>query len=165
LVAILIPSPAVFAQSLPDFSGTWRVEDSRNCSPNAISSPSERRGFTFQILQDATELSIVFPKLPEIVFKLDNSEKQYVHDSGDAWTKFRTAAKWDGVELTLKSTTLNGWWKDSSPGLVESQPTQLEETRILGFEAQGSRLRMETSSRDEKPFLVQYVDVLVKAAP
>lgn len=165
VLAVLTPTFSACAQSLPDFSGTWRVAEARNSTPNSGDAPLRRRGFTFTIAQDRTELRILFPKLPALVFKVDGSENRYLHDSGDAWTKFTTVAKWDGALLTLKSTTLNGWWKTSSPESTDSQPTQLEETRILRFEASGARLKMDTSSHDEKPFLVQYVDVLVRVEP
>jgi hypothetical protein len=162
LLAMMAPSLGTSAEPLPDFSGTWQVVEAQNSTPHAGFDPSRRRGFTFVIEQDRTELRVVFPKLPALIFELDGSDNRYVHDSGDAWTRFKTVARWDGAILTLKSTTFNGWWKTSDPSRVDSQATELEETRTLRFEMPGGKLRMETSSRDEKPFLVQYVDVLVK---
>jgi hypothetical protein len=150
----------VAGHSWADFSGTWRVEETHNFSPNAPANQSTRLGFTFRIAQTQTEVRIILPYLPAIVFNRDGSENQYVHDNGDSWTKFTTVARWDGELLSLKSITLNGWWKDSNPASVNTQPTQLEETRLLRLERAGTRLRLEVQSHDEKPFSTRYVDLL-----
>lgn len=79
---------------------------------------------------------MVCSESPQLDAKLlDGPENPYIHDSGNVWTRFRTVVRWDGAALTLNLTTLHGWWKDSSPDSVDSQPTQLEEIRILRFEA------------------------------
>jgi len=157
-LALLIALSAS-AQTLPEFSGTWRVEESRSISPKAEIRP-QRRGFTLVIEQTKDEVRLSFPALPTVVCKLDGSENVYLHDAGAAWTKLRTWARWDGVALTLKSITLNGWWKDSNPASVWTQDTQLEETRVFKLDPATMKLRMDTQGRDEKPFEVKYTDLL-----
>jgi len=163
VLALFLPVCAGLGQQPTDFSGTWQVQESHSDSPTASRQSSQQhRGFTIRIRQTAAEVSLALPRLPVIIFKLDGSEYSYVHDNGASWTRFITTAKWNGSHLTLHSTTLNGWWKDSDPARITSQATQLEDTRTLDLEANGASLRIETLSRDEKPFAVHSVELLAK---
>lgn len=161
---LILPFSA-YGQKLPDLSGTWTVEQSRNETSQIVSRSDQRRGYTLVIVQTATELTLSLPRVPAETYQFNGSEKVFVHDYGDWWTKYRTLLKWDGSTLILKSVTLTGWWKDARPEDVSSQPTQLETTRTLKLSVNGEHMTMETLAVDEKPFNVKSKDLLAKTKP
>lgn len=102
------PAQSRPGQSLPNFSGTWTFATSN--PPNYPGSagwgvPSP----TIAITQSATEITVEsgqFGGQMNVVYKLDGSDRIWeapsVTQSGStAVVKWRTKARWDGIQLTL----------------------------------------------------------------
>jgi hypothetical protein len=138
--------PAVLRRA--DFVGVW-------------SAPASGR--TIAIRATATDLIIEPPTLPSEVYRLDGSDDISVRDVGNWWIKNRSRLQWiDDRTLTLTTTSFTGWWQVQRPSAVTRKLSQLETTRTLTLGTDGV-LTMKTVAADAKPWLVQHVDVLVRA--
>jgi len=113
LVALMVIASAAWAQTKPDFSGTWKFSASNPANyPGSagwgVPSP------TIVVKQSATEITIESgqygARMMTVIYKLDGSdtiwEAPSVTQSGStAVVKWRTKARWDGSKLILFTWT------------------------------------------------------------
>lgn len=101
------------AQSLPDFSGTWRIDDAR--SGRGVEVWGQTRARVLVIAQTPGEIELVTdgggPSVPgDLRYRLDGDELLLPdHSLGELPNfvrKVRTRAVWDGVALKTETETI-----------------------------------------------------------
>jgi hypothetical protein len=104
VVALALVMPiAAWAQSKPDFSGTWTVNAEKSDPPPG-GGGGRGPGGPITIKQTATELSITSEgrQGPQtLTYKLDGSVST---NPGRGGTEVKSTAKWDGSTLVIETT-------------------------------------------------------------
>ncbi len=108
-------SPAARAQSMPDFSGTWQIDDLRSGRP--VDVWGQTRARLIVITQTSTEFRFTTdgggPAVPADFthYRLDGSELLVRDDSLGELPNFvrkvRTLARWQGETLTTETETVS----------------------------------------------------------
>lgn len=152
---------AARAQSLPDFSGTWRIDDARSGRP--IDVWGQTRARVVMIAQSPTDLTLVTDgggvNAPGDWqrYRLDGQETIVRDDSlgelANFVRKVRTLAQWDGEALKTETETLS---ESVDPG-TGTMKVGRGITSVLTFrlEAGGTELVVErTGFRTQAPVLL-----------
>jgi hypothetical protein len=166
LLLILGWSPAsASAQATPDFSGTWSHIPDRFVVVRNV--PRDGRGgwsghlrlgeqpdYVVTIAQTRDSIALTFPSgggnfLTRPPFALDGREQTVIVDRGDFWTKHVQKSDREGDRLRLKAVAFAGWWRESDPETVTSQPTELGSVFVLSMSDDGL-LTIDTTVSDEK---------------
>lgn len=152
---------ATRAQSLPDFSGTWRIDDARSGRP--IDVWGQTRARKMMIEQTPTDLTLITDgggiNVPVDVqhYRLDGLETIVRDDSLKELANFvrrvRTLAHWDGQALKTETETVS----ESVDQTTGATKIDRGITSVLTFrlEADGAALVVErTGFRAQPPALL-----------
>lgn len=155
------PPVATHAQALPDFSGTWRIDDARSGRP--VDVWGQTRARMVMIEQTPTALTLITDgggiNVPVDLqqYRLDGQETVVRDDSlgelANFVRKVRTLAQWDGDALKTETETVS---ESIDPGTGQTRIGR-GITSVLTFrlEAGGTELVVErTGFRAQAPAML-----------
>ena len=114
VVCVSVALPAAAQSHLPDFSGTWRIDDA--LSGRGVDVWGQTRARLLVITQTPAEILVATdgggPSVPgDLRFRLDGDELQVRDDSlaelPNFLRKVRTLAQWDGGALKTETETIS----------------------------------------------------------
>jgi hypothetical protein len=165
IVGLAALAAGAAAQAQPNFSGRWvsspdafttvrNVPFERDGWQRHLSNVHTARDYEVLIAHAGGTIAMTFPGASNLLNQpalgIDDGTASVIGGNSEWWTKTVSRAAWDGAELTLRSTRFSGWWRDSDPAAVTTQPTQLDTSVVLALEQASDRLTMTVTVTDEK---------------
>ncbi len=137
LVAAFVFTGMVFAQSKPDFSGTWTLDPAKSEMGQGMGGGGGMGGgmmgpMTVTIKQTANELTIerkMGDQARTMTYKLDGTESVNEGMRGQV----KSTAKWDGSNLVIKTTSQN------------QQGGTMESTEVRSLSADGKTMTVDST--------------------
>jgi hypothetical protein len=140
----------VGTQAIPDFSGTWELQETR--SGSAVDVWGQTRAISIIVTQSSTELSLATTggglSVPQALqrYRLDGVPLEFLDDSlGDLGAfirKVRTTARWAGDRLTLETEPF-GETMDGSTGKRTRGAGSITRVWMLQLSVSGDELQIE----------------------
>jgi hypothetical protein len=139
LLALLLFTAGLTAQSRPDFSGTWTFDQEKSMKPDASGRIvlAAMLGEEFVALQDASALTLRISFQRDLVVAVYDLHGRETENTSPGDITVRSRTTWQGQRLAIEST---------SEGIEDGKPVTIRTRRVLWIDEDGDLILERTGT-------------------